>query len=158
MLALKYLALLLVTLAFRFVPHPANFELVIPLMLPLSQKDRLAGAVFGPLCVITLDFFTGKLGAWTIYTSLAFVLVSLAPLSGSFVKRGILATLVYDSVTAAIFGVQFGQGFWQTALGQVPFTLNHLLSSTILCSLVSPLALVWLEGEDAAMRHLGVLS
>ena len=49
------------------------------------------------------------------------------------------STILFDFVTALFFGWQFHQPLAITLLGQVPFTLNHLLGNVLLCVFVSPL-------------------
>jgi hypothetical protein len=54
------------------------------------------------------------------------------------VKTAIAGTLVFDLVTALVFGWQFGQTLTQTLVGQIPFTIYHVLGNAVLAFFLSP--------------------
>ncbi|VVC71906.1 Uncharacterised protein [uncultured archaeon] len=55
-------------------------------------------------------------------------------------------TILYDVVTMLAFGLPFGIPLQALVVGQVPFTLAHLLGNTVLCFVFAPMLLKSLVG------------
>jgi len=123
-------------------------EPVMALTTPYAKAyGALAGFAFAAVTVASYDFVSGRVGAWTLYTAAAYGLVGL--FAASFLRKrsgrvhyaayALVATVAYDAVTAFLFGLQFGQPLWMTFLGQIPFTINHVVGNVVLTAVFSPL-------------------
>jgi len=80
-----------------------------------------------------------------------------------YVGFSIMGTILYDAITGIGVGMfLFGQTFWATVIGQIPFTAYHLAGNVVLAATISPLLERWivdnkLLGLDvlaAKVRHL----
>lgn len=148
---LKFSIGMLVVGLLRLVPMPLpNVEPIMAGMLPFAKKyGQVAGFAFAFLALLSFDFISGRVGLWTVYTGVTYGIIGA--LAGRYFaeKRkqkmryylgfGVLGTLFYDSVTALIFGWQFGQPLPLTIAGQVPFTLYHLLGNLLMIGILTPL-------------------
>ncbi len=136
-------------LLFRFLPfRPPNVELILASAMPMAKvHGKTAGFLFGALSILVFDLLTGTLGSWSLITAPAYGLVGL--FAGWFLKNrsgrkqfvyfAIVGTLVYDALTGLTVGpLFFGQSFTLAFLGQIPFTLMHLLGNTSFAFLLSP--------------------
>lgn len=149
----KYVIGLFLVIIYRITPHPPNVEPIMTTMMPFSKRWGIfAGLLFTFLAMIIFDVVTRTLGWWTILTITTYCLLSV--FAGMFFKKrskrihyvafAFAGTLFYDAVTG--FGVGmlvFNQGFMQTLVLQIPFTLYHLLSNVLLAAFVSPLIYKW---------------
>jgi hypothetical protein len=153
--SVKYVLALLFCVFVRILPRPPNVEPVMTATMPFAKEfGGYAGFAFAAFSMLALDFVSGRVGYWTIYTALAYGVVGYtawAWLSRKKEARGIdyakfafFATIFYDAVTAAAFGMQFGQSLQVTLIGQIPFTLYHLLGNFLMAYLVSPLIHKWI--------------
>ncbi len=132
------------------LPVP-NLEPVMATVLPVSNKlGKYAGFAFAFFAIALIDAITGKVGLWTVYTAIAYGAVAyfasafFAKIKGKvswkhYAGIAAIGTIAYDAITAAIFGWQFGQPLAVTAMGQIPFTLYHLLGNVALAATLSPL-------------------
>ena len=68
-----------------------------------------------------------------------------------FAAVGVIA---YDAVTAAAFGLQFGQSLWATALAQIPFTAMHLVGGVGFAFIASPFLSRYFVEADAPLAVL----
>ena len=153
--SVKYILALLFCVFVRILPRPPNLEPVMTATMPFAKGfGGYAGFAFGAFSMITLDFVSGRVGYWTFYTAVAYGIVGYmawAWLSRKkevkgldYAKFAFVATIFYDAVTALAFGMQFGQGLQVTLIGQIPFTLYHLLGNLPMACLVSPLIHRWI--------------
>lgn len=153
--SLKYVLALLFCVFIRVLPRPPNIEPVMTASMPISREfGGYGGFVFAAFSVVALDFIVGRVGYWTVYTALAYGIVGYAAavwLARKNEVRGrdyaafaLFATIFYDAVTALAFGMQFGQSLEVTFLGQIPFTLYHLLGNLLLAYFVSPVLHRWI--------------
>ena len=132
----------------RLVPHPPNFEPVLGFTLPFAKKyGKYFGLAFAVLAMASIDFVTGRLGWWTVYTAGAYGVIGfIAGVWGKnlvgFTRTAgftVAATLFFDATTAFLFGMQFNQPLAVTFAGQVPFTAMHLAGNLFFVLAVSPL-------------------
>ncbi len=148
--SLKFATGIAFTVLARFIPHPPNFEPILATTMPFAKRfGKTAGFLFAFATLAAIDLISGKLGLWTIYTAVTYGVVGwLAAVylqrvsrvgRRHFVGFAVFGTLFYDAVTAFFFGLEFHQTLAQTVVGQIPFTLTHLLGSVTLAALVSPL-------------------
>jgi hypothetical protein len=68
--------------------------------------------------------------------------------TSSWLNYGIFAivgTLFYDALTGLTIGpLLFGQSFTEALIGQIPFTISHLLGNTAFAVIVSPILYSWI--------------
>jgi hypothetical protein len=125
--------------------------------MPFAKRQGAVSSVLiAALSMILYDLVTSGFTQWTVVTTVTYSLIALvAPL---FLRpsRGLLwyagyaivATIFYDAVTgvaagAVLFGMSWKQGF----IGQIPFTINHLIGNVLLSVSLSPL-LEWMLAKS----------
>ncbi len=160
---LKFPALLLITSASRLIPLPfPNVEPIMAASMPAAKKWGALGAAGFAVCAYVLkDVFQARAGLWTLYGAVAYALVALfaftylkpfaKPTRAGYVKTAVVGTLVFDLVTALVFGWQFGQTLTQTLIGQVPFTLYHLAGNMVLAFFLSPVIFKFLAPSTSEL-------
>ena len=156
---LKYGLGFLFTFGVLLMPRPPNVEPILTTTMPFGKKwGWFAGFLFGFLSIIFYNLIKpmsgfAKFGILTWTTAIMYGLIGIA--SGVFLKHkenkikyylsfSIVATLIYDFVTGPIMSSYvFHMTFMQALIGQIPFTLLHLLGNTIGAIFVSPLIYKW---------------
>lgn len=154
-LGIRVVVLFAVSFLFRLLPfRPPNVELILAGQMPVAkQLGPLAGFFFGGLSIFLFDFFTGMLGPWTFITSLAYGVLGIGAAwyfrdrngKRHFVYFAVMGTLLYDALTGLTVGpIFFQQPFIAAVLGQIPFTMMHLLGNVSFAALLSPLVERWI--------------
>lgn len=153
---------------FRFILLPfraPNVEPMLAALMPFSKRFGLFVSFTFPLIgIIAYDAVTSGIGVWTEVTALTYGLVGIAShiyfknrdaSRGNFIGFGIVATLFYDAVTGLTVGpLAFGQSFAAAAIGQIPFTLMHLLGTIVFAAVLSPALYAWVvENESIAFSN-----
>lgn len=154
-----------VCLAIRLLPPPfraPNVEPIMATMMPFSRtQGALVGALFASVSMVLLDVVVGRVGVWTVVTAVTYgVLGACAPLffkylSGvrGYVSYAVLATLVFDGITGVLMGpVLFGGTFASAFVGQIPFTVMHLVGNMALALTISPIVEAWLAHDAVFVR------
>ncbi|MEK7128244.1 MAG: ECF transporter S component [Patescibacteria group bacterium] len=146
----KYIAGLVVCLLARLIPFRApNVEPILATQMPFSKAyGKTAGFLFGFLSIMLYDIVTWQIGAWTLITSSAYGLLGLFATvyfknkknsAWNYAKFAIMGTLFFDAVTGLSVGpLIFHQSFSGALLGQIPFTLLHLLGNVSFALFLSP--------------------
>lgn len=108
-----------------------------------------AGALCYPLVDILPALFgaQGTIGLWTFTGALSWGLVALlfsrANPSGSpfaFAKIGVTGTLLYDGITGVLLSpILWGMPLQNALIGQIPFTIKHLLGVAAVSLILAPL-------------------
>jgi len=133
----------------KAVGAPPNIEMLMPFVLA-------AGLAGGPLyglalggCVRGLyDVYQGWAGPWTLLTAPSYAVVGLVvgfaglrwkvrSRTGMMALAG-AATLVYDVLTMALFGLWMGMPLQVLVVGQVPFSIMHVAGNMLFCFLLAP--------------------
>lgn len=148
----KYIAGFIGTLIFRLLSPFFGLWNISPLM-----ATELAGAkAYGPwiggfygfLSIILVDIIMGKIGIWTITTSLTYGAIGV--LGALFLKRrsasrrnfiiiSIIGTLSFDLITGVLMGpLLFGGSYTLALIGQIPFTIRHLTGNIFFAATLSP--------------------
>lgn len=134
----------------RLIPgRPANFEPMLATVMPYSTRyGKFASFFFGFLGIFVFDLVSGQVGVWTLVTAVSYGLLGLVavyfftkypPSTRNFVTFGIAGTVLYDAVTGLSIGPLFyGQPFMEALVGQVPFTLMHVLGTVVFAVVLSP--------------------
>ena len=143
---------------FRLFPHPPNTEIIMSTIMPYSKKfGWLFGGFFTLLIMFFFDLITG-IGFFSLITIPTYVLISVfagywfknrKASSLNFIKFSFFGTLFYDIVTG--FGVGMGifkQTFLVTLIGQIPFTIIHLMGNLFFAGIVSPLLYNWVVDNE----------
>jgi len=148
----KYVAGFIGTLVFRLVTPFLGLVNFSPIM-----ATQLAGAkaygpilagVYGALSIALVDILVGKVGLWTLVTSITYGVVGVWGASffknrqasrKNFVIASIAGTLFFDFVTGICMGpILFGQPLSVAFIGQIPFTLHHLLGNLFFALVLAP--------------------
>ena len=76
---LKYIAVFITCLLFRFIPFRApNIEPILATQMPFAKAyGKISGFSFGFFSVIVYDILTGTVGKWTFVTASAYGLLGL---------------------------------------------------------------------------------
>lgn len=148
----KYLAGFLGTLAFRLVTPLLGLWNISPLMATELAGSKAYGpwvaGVYGFLSMALLDMIMGKAGSWTIVTSVTYAVIGVfgawffrgrkASVS-NFVLVSICGTLFFDIITGVLMGPMiYGQPWAQAFIGQIPFTLRHLIGNVFFAIVLAP--------------------
>jgi uncharacterized membrane protein len=135
---------------FRLIPlRPPNVEPMLATLMPFSKRyGPLGSFLFGFLGIVLFDLVTSGWGIWTLITALAYG--ALGPAAHFYFKKreatvkhflifGIVGTLAYDALTGLTIGPIFeNQPFMLALLGQIPFTLLHLVGTIVFAVCLSP--------------------
>ena len=150
--SLKFACGLALCILVRLFTIAPNVEPIMGFTMPFAKKyGKYAGLVFALLALVAIDFFTGRIGLWTLYTGMAYAAIGFAAgwffterkaSRKNFLLFSIAGTLLFDITTALLFGWQFKQSLAVTLMGEVPFTVSHLLGNAAFALLASP-ALLW---------------
>jgi hypothetical protein len=151
---IKCLVGLLTVITMRLIPHPPNVEPIMSTMMPFSKKwGWLGGSLFALLSVLIFDILSNSLGIWSLMTAGTYMIIGA--ISGfyfknresrikNYLKFSVVATLLYDAITGIGTGMLFfNQSFMTTFLGQIPFTMYHLVGNILLSIIVSPALYRW---------------
>ena len=107
--------------------------------------------------IVLFDSITSGFGIWTFITGVTYGLVGLG--SNYFFKNhtgwknyalyAVLATIFYDAITGLTIGpLFFHQSFIVSLVGQIPFTVIHLLGNVSFAIVLSPVIEKWLAKEE----------
>lgn len=166
---LKFTIAVVACLFARLIPF--RMPNVEPLLATLMPFSKAYGAFFSlffiVLSILFYDVITNTLGVQTFFILFAYVVVSLwstqyfknreANIS-NFVKFSIMGTLFFDAMTGLTVGpLFFHQSFFGSLIGQIPFTIYHLLGNIIFASILSP-AIYSLLVKKKATQEKNIIS
>jgi energy-coupling factor transport system substrate-specific component len=145
----KYIILFLSVFLVRLIPFRApNLEPIMASIMPVGKKyGVVASFVFGFLSVLLYDSLTSGWGIWTLITALTYGLIGIGAYfffqnrSGwrNYALYALVATVIYDAITGLTLGPIFwGQSFIVALIGQIPFTIIHLLGNISFAIILSP--------------------
>lgn len=151
----KFVLGFIVCLLIRLIPfRPPNIEPIMATVMPFSRAyGKVAGFFFAFGSMVLFDVMVGKVGIWTFITAIAYGLVGLGAAlhfknkkntAWNYAKFAIISTVFFDAVTGFTIGpIFFGQPFIAAVLGQVPFTVMHLLGNVSFAIVLSPLLYIF---------------
>lgn len=139
--------------------RPPNFEPMLGAVMPFSKRYGLiASFSFGFFGIVLYDAVTSGWGPWTWVTAICYGALGIGAYYffkkreasvRNFLTYGIPATVLYDAVTMTI-GPLFSSQTWSVALiGQIPFTLMHLLSTVVFATVLSPALYRWVIQNES---------
>jgi len=140
------------TLVFRLISPFLGMWNVSPLMATEVAGSKAygpwVGGLYGALSIILLDIVVGRAGTWTIVTGITYGAVGVwaayfmkkrSATSINFVMASITGTLFFDLITGVLMGPLFyGQPWMSAIVGQIPFTLRHLVGNIAFASMLAP--------------------
>ncbi len=147
---LKTVTVFILCLLVRLIPFRApNIEPIFAATMPTSRAHgAFLGFSFAVLSILFYDVLTGTMGMQTFFTAGAYGIIGLWAASYFKNKKGtkwdyagfaIVGTLFFDAVTGLTVGpIFFHQSFMATLLGQIPFTMLHLLGNVVFAVVLSP--------------------
>ncbi len=148
---LKYILSILFCNAYRLLRFIPNNDPIMGCMLPFAKQDSWWKApLFAFVTMVSFDFITMRVGVWTGVTAITYA--ALAIMFHFTYKRigtvklkhylgsGIVGVLIFDFVTGVVAGpAMFGMNIAQAAIGQIPFTVMHLLTVSFFVILITPI-------------------
>jgi len=167
---IKYTITFISVMAIRLVPFRApNVEPVMTAIMPFGKVyGGVASFIFGFFSIVIYDSVTSGLGIWTLVTALAYGGLGLGAhyffknRSGwkNYATYAVIATIVYDVITGLTVGpIYFHQSFMVSLVGQIPFTMMHLLGNVSFAIVLSPVIERWAAKERTEVVEMknGVL-
>lgn len=145
---------------FRLIPfRPPNFEPMLATVMPFSKRFGLLGSfLFGFLGIVLFDAVTSGWGNWTWVTAVCYGLLGVGAhlffknreaSVKNFLIFGVPGTFLYDAVTMMIGPMFNHQPLAAALVGQIPFTLMHLLGTVVFATLLSPVLYRWVIQNEA---------
>jgi uncharacterized membrane protein len=150
----------------RLLPfRPANFEPMLATIMPFSTRfGWMTSFLFGFLSITLFDAVTSGIGMWTLVTAAAYGTLGIAAhayfarreaTTKNFLAFGVVGTIFYDIVTGLTVGpLFFNQPLMVAIVGQIPFTLMHLLGTVVFTLVLSPVLYRWVVKNDALELRL----
>lgn len=159
----KYIITFLSVFLFRLMPFRApNVEPIMASIMPLGKVyGSIMSFIFGFLSIVIYDSITSGIGVWTIVTAVVYGLLGLGASyyfknrSGwkSYALYAVVATIFYDVLTGMTIGpLFFHQSFMLSLVGQIPFTLLHLIGNVSFAIVLSPVIERWMMKEKKEVR------
>ena len=129
--------------------RPPNIEPILATQMPFSKAyGGVVGFFFAFFGILLFDLATGHYGAWSYLTAGAYGLLGIWAFyffrkressRWNYVRFAIMGTLFFDVVTGLSLGpIFFNQPFIEALVGQIPFTLWHLLGNVSFAFILSP--------------------
>lgn len=147
----KYIAGFIGTLIFRLLSPFLGLWNVSPLMATELAGSKAygpwVGGLYGAMSIALLDIIVGKVGSWTIVTALTYGAVGVwgayffknrSASARNFVLASVAGTLFFDLITGVLMGpLLYGQPWIAAIVGQIPFTLRHLVGNVFFASVLA---------------------
>ncbi len=129
--------------------RPPNIEPILATQMPFSKAyGPLVGFFFAFFGIILFDLATGHYGVWSYLTAGAYGILGIwafyffrkrESTRWNYVRFAIMGTLFFDIITGLSVGPMFfNQPFMEALIGQIPFTLWHLLGNVSFAFILSP--------------------
>jgi len=162
---LKFLIGWTAVFLFRLIPfRPPNFEPMLATVMPFSKRYGVLGSfLFGFLGIVLYDAITSGWGSWTWVTAICYGSLGVGSYyffknreasAKNFLMFGIPATVAYDAITMMIGPVFNGQLLMVALIGQIPFTLMHVLGTSVFAVVLSPAIYYWVVKNESLEFHL----
>ncbi len=150
--SLKYVAGFVGILVVRLITPLIGWSNISPLMATQLAGSKaygpIVGGLYGALSMVLLDVFMSKVGPWTILTAVSYGIVGVwggyflrnrAGSARNFIIVSIIGTLFFDLVTGVLAGpILFHQPFMEALVGQIPFTIRHLVGNVFFAAVLAP--------------------
>lgn len=148
--SLKYVIGWVFVFLVRLLPfRPPNVEPVMTTLMPFSKRfGAVGGFLFAALSVALFDLVVGKIGMWTLLTAVTYGVIGIlafyffknrASTAWDYAAFAVIGTILYDALTGLTVGpLFFGQSFTEAFIGQIPFTIYHLVGNVLFSAVLSP--------------------
>jgi energy-coupling factor transport system substrate-specific component len=161
----KYTILFLAVFLFRLLPFRApNVEPIMTTIMPIGKRyGKIVAFSFAFLSIFIFDSITAGIGIWTLITGIAYGALGLGAFyffknrSGwkNYALYAFTATIFYDVITGLTIGpLFFNQSFMVSLVGQIPFTVLHLLGNVSFAIVLSPAIEKWLIKEEKKVVYV----
>jgi len=161
----KYIIIFLSAFAIRLIPFRApNVEPIMTIIMPFGKiYGGLMTFIFGFFSIVLFDLITSGVGVWTLITAICYGLLGLGASyyfknnSGwkSYASYAVIGTIIYDIITGLTIGpLFFNQSFMVSLIGQIPFTIIHLLGNVSFAIVLSPVIEKWLIKESKSIINV----
>ena len=162
---IKYIIAFICVFLFRLIPFRApNIEPIMATIMPIGKiYGGLMSFSFGFLSIVLFDSITSGIGIWTLITGLSYGILGLGAQyyfknrSGwkNYAIYAVTATIFYDAVTGLTIGpLFFHQSFIVSLVGQIPFTVLHLLGNVSFAIVLSPVIEKWLVVKNERVANV----
>ena len=162
---IKYIITFISVMAFRLMPFRApNVEPIMAVIMPIGKTyGGIMSFVFGALSIVIYDSVTSGVGVWTLVTALTYGLLGFGAQyyfknrSGwkSYASYAFIATILYDAITGLTIGpLFFHQSFMVSLVGQIPFTILHLLGNVSFAIVLAPSIERWLIKSEVKVTEV----
>jgi uncharacterized membrane protein len=149
----------------RLMPFRApNVEPIMAVIMPIGKiYGGFISFMFGFFSIFLFDSITSGIGIWTLVTAFAYGFLGLGAQyyfknrSGwkNYALYAVVATILYDAVTGLTIGpLFFHQSFMVSLIGQIPFTVLHLLGNVSFAIVLSPVIERWLVKENVKVVNM----
>lgn len=147
----KYILGFVLCILMRLLPfRPPNIEPIMATMMPFSKVYGMYFAfIFASSNILLYDIITSKIGIWTLITAITYGFLAISAVHFfkkrkqnriNYVYFAIIGTLLYDAITGLTVGpLFFHQPFMVALIGQIPFTLLHLVGNISFAFFLSPI-------------------
>lgn len=147
---LKFVIGFLSCLFVRLLPfRPPNIEPILATQMPFSKAyGGFVGFIFAFFSIVFYDLATGTLGKLTLITGSTYGVLGVLSFwyfknrkasASNFALFAVFGTIFFDAVTGLSIGpLFFHQSLRSAALGQISFTLWHLLGNVSFSLILSP--------------------
>lgn len=135
---------------YRFIPfRPPNIEPLMSVMMPFSKKaSKIELFTFAFSSILVYDFFTAGIGMYTYSAGICYGILGIWSSSyfenrkftlKNYVFCSSIGIILYDAATGIILGpLMVGSSYYLAFVGQIPFTVLHLMGGTLFALTVSP--------------------
>lgn len=165
---LKYIIAFFSVFIIRLLPFRApNIEPVMTVLMPFGKRfSSFSVFLFGALSILLFDLVTSGIGIWTIITAVTYGFIGYGATiyfknrSGwkNYALYAIIGTILYDALTGLTIGpLFFHQSFMVSLVGQIPFTMLHLLGNVSFAIVLSPVIERWILKEEKSKVLVGSL-
>lgn len=160
-------------LVFRLIPvRPPNIEPLLAAQMPFAKVyGPYVGFTFAFMSIVLFDILVGKVGSWTLVTAFAYGILGVWSMFFfkkremkriNYVKFAVIGTLFFDAVTGLTVGpLFFNQPFMSALVGQIPFTILHLIGNVTFAFIVSPILYTYISTNkviDVYIRRIAFTS
>jgi hypothetical protein len=147
--AKKFSITFILTLIIRYSRIFPNNDPIFASILPQSRQNLINGIIFACLSMFIFDYLTSGIGIWTCLTAFSYTLIVIlfGIISKSikfmtlkkYISATILGVLIFDIITGPIMStVLFGIPIAISTVGQIPFTIFHLISAVTYTIILTP--------------------
>ena len=134
----------------RFLRVFPNNDPIMGCIMPSSRKSPYIAALFAFVAMFSFDLITSGIGTWTYVTAITYA--GLAFFFSYYFKNfkkirikhyisgGVIGVIIFDIITGPLMSTfLFHQPLLVTTLGQIPFTIYHLVSATTYIFILAPI-------------------